>query len=278
MKNNLPLVSVIIPCYNHEAYIQDSIQSILDQSYLNIELIVIDDGSNDRSFEKMQQMLTQCESRFGRVYFNTRENKGLCNTLNEALSLCKGEYVSIIASDDLMVKNKIEIQVEYALKYPEVTSFYGGVVLIDDKGNEKKMVKPPYKFYNFEDIFMHDFILYAPTQFHKLKDIIEVGGFDHSVKIEDWDLLLRLSKNNKSILCVPEILACYRLHEFNTSNKLDFMKVELFKILNKYKSEKLLKKAKYRIVKQYLLKPIKKVSKFKYYWVKIIYIIKNLFN
>ncbi len=80
-----PLVSVIIPCYNHEKYIQDSIQSIIEQTYSNIELIVIDDGSKDKSVEKIQDMLPACKQRFEHVYFTTRPNKGLCATLNEAL-------------------------------------------------------------------------------------------------------------------------------------------------------------------------------------------------
>lgn len=90
-----PLVSIVIPCYNHENYIEDSIQSIIDQTYPSIELI-IDDGSKDQSVEKNSSHATACEYVFD-MYFNTRPNKGLCATLNEALALCKGKYVSLIA-------------------------------------------------------------------------------------------------------------------------------------------------------------------------------------
>lgn len=268
-----PLVSVIIPCYNHEAYIQECIQSVINQDYENIELIVIDDGSKDNSVIKIEQMLEQCKIRFENFYFKTRENKGLCNTLNEALALCKGEYVSIIASDDKMTENKTRIQIEYALKNPDVSSFYGEVQLIDNLGQLKEKKDLPLQYYNFEDIFMHKFILYAPTQMHKLKDLQEVGGFDPNVKIEDWDLWLRLTKMGKKILCIPEFLAYYRIHENNMSADLDFMFTELVKILNKYKDEVLFKKAKFNMVKQYKLKPIKKLSKLKYYSRKISYLI-----
>lgn len=267
-----PLVSVIIPCYNHEAYIQECIQSILNQTYKNIELIVIDDGSKDRSVTKIEELSEQCKIRFENFNFITRENKGLCNTLNEALALCKGEYVSIIASDDIMTPNKIQIQIEYALKNPDVTSFYGAVQLIDDLGHLKEKKDLPLQFYDFEDVFMHNFVLYAPTQMHNLKDLLEIGGFDANVKIEDWDLWLRLTKKGKKILCIPEFLAYYRIHENNMSADLDFMFTELIEILNKYQDEVLFKKAKFNIVKQYKLKPIKKLSKLKYYFMKISYL------
>ena len=96
-----PLVSVVIPCYNHEKFVQDCIQSVIDQTYPNIELIIIDDGSKDGSVEKIQEMIVACEQRFTRFEFRHRQNKGLSATLNEALEWCNGVYLSAIASDIL---------------------------------------------------------------------------------------------------------------------------------------------------------------------------------
>ncbi len=103
MNKQKPLVSVVIPCYNHENFVQDSIQSVIDQTYQNIELIIIDDGSKDGSVEKIQEMIPACQERFVRFEFRHRPNKGLSATLNEALEWCEGEYYSPIASDDIIL-------------------------------------------------------------------------------------------------------------------------------------------------------------------------------
>ena len=270
-----PLVSVVIPCYNHEHYIQQCIQSVLNQRYENIELIVIDDGSKDRSFEKIQAMEALCRERLVNFEFRQRENKGLCATLNEALSLCQGEYVSPIASDDFMLSEKLATQVEYAVAHPEVSSFYAGVQLIDEAGQFQERIELPLQIYSFDDIFMHNFVLYAPTQMHRLKDIQEIGGFNEHTKIEDWELWLRLTKHNKKILCLPEVLAAYRLHDSNMSKDNDLMLQELLKIMQHYKNDPLFKKARFKVIKQYKLRPLKDLSRLKYYQAKILYWLQN---
>ena len=112
-QSNQPLVSVVIPCYNHENFVQDSIQSVINQTYQNIELIIIDDGSKDGSVEKIQEMIPACQERFVRFEFRYRPNKGLSATLNEALEWCEGDFVSFLSSDDYYHKDKIFFQANY---------------------------------------------------------------------------------------------------------------------------------------------------------------------
>ena len=113
MISEQPLVSIVIPSYNHERFIRDSIKSVIDQSYQNIELIIIDDGSTDVSVEKIQELIPLCEKRFTRFEFRHRPNKGLSATLNEALEWAQGEYFSSLASDDIILKDKIKIQTKF---------------------------------------------------------------------------------------------------------------------------------------------------------------------
>lgn len=266
-----PLVSIIVPCYNHEDYIQACVESIIGQSYNNIEFIIIDDGSKDSSADKIKSLENQCKARFSRFEFRVRPNKGLSATLNEGLAWIKGEYFCVIASDDLMAADKVTIQISYALKSPEVTSIYGSVQLIDEKGNLKKIKQLDYKEYGFEEIFLNCFTLYAPTQMHKTKDFLMLGGFNEQTKIEDWDILLRLAKNNKKIVCLPELLAYYRIHASNTFNQHDLMLRELLKIIQPYCNEPLFKMARLNILRINKLKPMKKVNKLHYYLLKMTY-------
>ena len=133
-QSNQPLVSVVIACYNHERFVQDSIQSVIDQTYQNIELIIIDDGSKDGSVKKIQEMIPTCKERFFRFEFRYRPNKGLSATLNEALVWCQGEYYSPIASDDMMLPQKIEKQINFLLKSHKnkIVGIFSGYHLIDE--------------------------------------------------------------------------------------------------------------------------------------------------
>ena len=149
-----PLVTIAIPCYNHEQYVQDSIQSIIDQSYSNIELIIIDDGSKDNSVLKIQELISICTNRFSRFEFRYRENKGLCNTLNEALKWANGEYFCTLASDDMIQPEKIELQIQALREYPEAIACFGGVNIIDKHNKIIDQRVRSFKKTCFSEIFL----------------------------------------------------------------------------------------------------------------------------
>ena len=97
MSDGRPLVTVTIPAYNHESYVQMAIDSVMGQSYENIDLIVIDDGSTDHTAEKIRE----CCDRYGeRIRFVSQKNQGLVRTLNLGIELSKGTYWCQVASDD----------------------------------------------------------------------------------------------------------------------------------------------------------------------------------
>lgn len=109
-----PQVSVIITCYNHEKYIEQCIQSVFNQSYKNISLLVIDDGSKDHSATIIERILN--ESPFEETEFIKQENKGVCLTRNRGIDWSTGEYLLFIDSDNFLDENYIEAMVEHAVK------------------------------------------------------------------------------------------------------------------------------------------------------------------
>ena len=229
-----PLVSVVIPCYNHENFVQDSIQSVIDQTYQNIELIIIDDGSKDGSVEKIQEMIPACQERFVRFEFQYRPNKGLSATLNEALEWCEGEFFSALASDDMMLNKKIKIQIEF-LKNNDSTNIvgvFGGYNLIDSNGKVIKTVLKKERKYIFDEIFLHNFDLPAPTALLKLEYARAVGGYTENLKIEDWYMWLKLTEKGNTLVYLNEILIYYRSHGSNTSKNLKIMNQEREKVID----------------------------------------------
>ena len=243
MQSSQPLVSVVIPCYNHEDFVQDSIQSVIDQTYDNIELIIIDDGSKDNSVIKIQEMIELCEKRFNRFEFRSRTNIGLSATLNEALEWCQGKYFSPNASDDMILKNKIAIQVGILEKDDEIIAVFGGVHFIDDS-NKKKLNRflPKRIIYNFEDIIMHRHNLPTPTYMTRLEAIKRVGGYKANLIIEDWYMWLKLSEIGR-ILYIDEVFALYRQHDNNMSKNLKKIQQGRLEVLGFFKGNLLYEEA-----------------------------------
>lgn len=271
-----PLVTIVIPSYNHALFVQDAIKSIINQSYENIELIVIDDGSSDNSVYVVNELLEQCQLRFKRFEFRVRPNRGLSNTLNEGLEWARGEYFSVLASDDQMLPEKTKLQVS-SFK-PDTVGVFGGVNIINNKNEIISFRVREYSETSFEDIILNKHDLPASSQMFKTALLREAGGYNPNVKVEDWDLLLRISKLNKKLVYIPHILISYRLHDTNLGANEELMYNEMMKILAEYKDNKLYPVAWYWLQKRYKLGPIKKSSKLKYYILKYKFLIYYYFS
>ncbi|TCM64368.1 alpha-1,3-rhamnosyltransferase [Acinetobacter calcoaceticus] len=241
--NNQPLVSVVIPSYNHEQYVQDSIQSVIDQAYENIELIIIDDGSKDSSVQKIEQMVDACTQRFSRFEFRSRPNKGLSATLNEALEWCQGEFLSPLASDDKMFDHKTKRQVELLANQNNYVAVFGAVEIIDNNGVKTGEIRQEDKVFNFNDLIYTDRFLPAPTQMIRLNSLRAIGGFVEGMLIEDWYIYLRLLEGGNSILYKDEIFAYYRNHGGNTFSNPYKMALGRLQVLNEFSRHEYFKKA-----------------------------------
>ena len=273
--NNL-LVTIAIPCYNHEVFVQDSIRSVINQTYKNIEFIIIDDGSTDQSVNKIKEMLIECEQRFTRFEFRDRPNKGLCNTLNEALEWAQGDYFCVIASDDQMLPEKTSLQISSFKS--DTVGVFGGVNIINNKNQILSSRLREYSETGFEDILLNKHDLPASSQMFKTDILRQVGGYNPNVKVEDWDLLLRMSKLNKKMVYIPQLLINYRKHGSNISSDNTFMYTEMIKILDQYVDEPKYAQALYIVKKRLLVNPMKKRSKLKAFFLKIKILLEYKFN
>lgn len=237
---DFPLVSVLIPAYNHENYIQETIESIINQTYPNIELIILDDGSKDKTWEKITELKPKCENRFVKSHFETKQNEGTCITLNKLLKLSSGEFVYIIASDDLTKPQAIEKEVKFLQDNPDYALAVGDNEYVDSMG--KQIFRTPKTFtsniknakYKTVKEFLSsklkiDFLSddfgsyktlykenYIPNGYLIRKNIFEtIGNFTKNAPLEDFWLMLQISKYKK-MKYIDEILFSYRIHDTNT--------------------------------------------------------------
>ena len=255
------LISVIIPAYNHEKYIEECIRSIMAQTYQNIELLVIDDGSKDRTFEILQSLKPECEKRFVRVVFETQENQGTRVTLNRLIDLAQGQYLYTIASDDMAKPQAIETLHLFLSQNPDYVLAVGDNEIINGKSEriywgKNRAVLPEnealYKTFgdelhlNAPDNKCDDFVAYANLLkgnhipngcLSSRQAIIDAGKYDESVFLEDWYINLQLSKFGK-FKYIPEILFSYRWHDSNTVSSSEY-KAKLLEIYRQiYEHEK----------------------------------------
>lgn len=131
-----PLVSIIMPCYNAERYIAQSIESVLAQTYQEWELLITDDCSTDKSVEIIKRY---CEQD-GRINLLINEHKGIAETRNASIARAKGRFLAFLDSDDLWNYEKLEKQVNFMLEN-DVVFTYSSYEVIDSQGNIKKLIK-----------------------------------------------------------------------------------------------------------------------------------------
>lgn len=208
-KKPLPKVSIIIASYNHDKFISDSVLSIINQTYTNIELIVIDDGSKDDS----KKILKDLQDIYGFILI-FQKNHGISYTLNRGLrEFATGEYVSFCASDDCFHTNKIMKQINFMRKHPEIPMVYTKIEVIDEIGAVKKkqslLNNKNLKGGNiFKDILLQN--IHLPVSYMFKKEIFDkVGYYREDIITEDYLMNLRISFNYP-IGFINETLFYYR--------------------------------------------------------------------
>lgn len=226
-------VSVIVPCYNHSAYVESCIASILAQTYANIELIVIDDGSVDNSYSVLTTL-----NRNNQFTLLRQANAGLLKTLNRGLQLSSGGYYAAFASDDWMPPDRIERQVKFLEKHPEVVACGGNCLAMDGNSIPRPKQKLfPARTLDFEDIFFNRKPgIPAPTALVRSEPVKNLGGYREDIGIEDTWLWLKLTSMGQKIAVLDTVEAHYRIHGDNVHSKSRYMVESSMKIYEEYKN------------------------------------------
>ncbi|WP_081757063.1 glycosyltransferase [Gorillibacterium massiliense] len=220
-------ISVIIPSYNHEKFIRQAVESVLNQSYKNIELIIIDDGSKDASWDYISNITDE------RVIKHKQENQGAHNAINNGLRLATGDFLTVLNSDDTFSPDRFQNIISEFEKDNELDFVCTYINIIDADGNslvikegwhncEPWPIPNSQQSYKVQDnfytnIIMTNFVSTTSNMFFKRKIYQDIGGMRNLRFAHDWDYMLRLASKYKCKI-LKEASMNYRLHGNNTIN------------------------------------------------------------
>lgn len=214
-----PLVSVIIPSYNHASYIENAIQSVLDQSYQNFELIVIDDGSRD---ETAQLLRKRCFDSRVSIFLND-VNKGQSAVLNQALSVARGDFVCILPSDDWFLPDKLSLQVaKFDECNADVGVVYGrGYRYFSDSEQTLPVELPMYRGWVLERFVRESNFVYPVTPMFR-RECFDFARPDESYRAEGEAIYLKLALKYQ-FEYVEDFVGVMRDHSYNTGKMSEMM-------------------------------------------------------
>ena len=208
MKNN-PFVSIITVVYNGDKHLEQTIQSVFNQSYKDIEYIIIDGASTDGTLGIIRKYEKHID------YWVSEPDLGIYDAMNKGINRARGDYVGLINSDDYYEIDAIETIVKYSRLYPDVDIFFGNMYMLNEFLDNKKL------FTNKKGQKLDKkFSIWHPTAFIKKKIYDEYGVFDLSYKIAaDYELLLRLYKEKCKFHYINEAISNFREGGISYYNK-----------------------------------------------------------
>ncbi|MCP5195761.1 MAG: glycosyltransferase [Gammaproteobacteria bacterium] len=219
---SLPLVSVAVPAYNHAPFVMACLKSVWAQTYPRLELVIVDDGSTDHTLAVVEQFAADHAWRFERLTVLRQPNRGVSSASNRAIAACRGEWVHLLGSDDLLYPNKIQIQQQAIADWnePHLALVYSDMDFIDIEGQvlssaTRKRPSPGPDHWAYLRLIRYNDVANATVALQR-EAFLAVGGFDESLALEDLDCWLRLSVDH-AIARVPGLLAGYRRHGGNAS-------------------------------------------------------------
>lgn len=229
-------VSVVIPTYNRAKYLPEALKSVLTQTFVDFELVVVDDGSTDNTAEIVRAMADP------RIRYIAQSNRGVAGALNTGWRAARGEYIGRLDSDDVWLPNLLQELVPILERNPEMGVVYARAQWMDADGKQlPQILGTPEKFpgENLKSLLYGDCVCPIAVVF-RVRCIESVGGYDDRLAgNEDWDLWIRMAEHY-GIGYVDSILARYRVHSGNSqasrTGGLERLAGDRVRVLEKYYS------------------------------------------
>lgn len=204
-----PLISIIMPCYNAEAFVEETIKGVFQQTYPNVELIIVDDGSIDQS----PAILFESEKKYPALKIFSQANSGPYPARNLALKHAQGEFIAFLDADDYWAPDCLKKLYDTLVEANTDLSYCGWQNVVENGKDGPPYVPPAYEKGNLHEAFLTG----CPWPIHAALTrriiIDQVGGFStRCFSAMDYDLWIRISAITQNIVRVPEVLAYYRWH------------------------------------------------------------------
>jgi glycosyltransferase involved in cell wall biosynthesis len=219
-----PTVSVLMAVYNTERYLAQAVESILGQTFTDFELVIIDDGSTDRSLK----ILERYAARDDRIRLISRENRGIPKTRNELLKNARGKFIAVMDSDDVAMSDRIARQVEFLSQHPDVLCVGGAYDWIDEAGRVLiNRIEPIDNNEIQQRLLQGVTCIHHPTAVMYRLPVLQVNGYDESLpQAEDLDLFLKLGEIG-NLANLSETVLQYRQHNRSISKVKQFQVIAL---------------------------------------------------
>lgn len=224
----MPVISVIIPAYNAERTILETIHSIQKQTFSDFELIVVNDGSTDQTLKVLSIIQEP------RLKIFSYKNGGLPAARNRGIRKATGEFITFIDADDLWTPDKLELQLDALQQHPEAGVAYSWTAFIDENSNLLYVREPKVVEGNvYPQLLLHNFISSGSNILVRRQFIERVGEFDPSLRsAEDWDYYLRLAAQCPFVL-VPKYQILYRRSSSSMTSKVDVMEKSIITVIER---------------------------------------------
>ena len=252
-KPNMPLISVIVPVYNGEKTIRETIESALAQSLSDFELIVINDGSQDSTLDVLASIQDP------RIKIFSYPNAGVAASRNRGISHSSGEFIAFLDADDLWTADKLEAQLTALQENPNAAVAYSWTNFIDETG--RFLGPSSHLTVNgdvYADLLLFDFLDNGSNPLICRQALIKVGDFDESLSpAEDWDMWFRLAAHYHFV-AVPSPQILYRVSTNSHSSNTSKMEAACLRVLERAykqapKSQQVLKKQSFAYLYKYLI-------------------------